>query len=271
MQNNKYLIAETTKEERIMVYKIKNNSKIESLFNNWQETLIWSCQQDVMGHLYTTSLDDPQSVMALVGDFCFFAGKPDKELVSFKPQWCQQDFVIMTPQSKEWSDLIEGTFDDRATKVQRYAIKKEMDIFDADKLKGIVASMSAEYELKMIDEEWFNRCREMSWCRDLVAQFDTYEMYEKYGLGVILLKDDQVVSGASSYSAYKGGIEIEIDTRKDYRRKGLASICGAKLILECLDRGLYPSWDAQNMGSVALAEKLGYHFDHAYDAYEVQW
>ena len=96
-------------------------------------------------------------------------------------------------------------------------------------------------------------------------------MYEKYGLGVILLKDGQVVSGASSYSAYKGGIEIEIDTRKDYRRKGLASICGAKLILECLDRGLYPSWDAQNMGSVALAEKLGYHFDHAYDAYEVQW
>ena len=49
----------------------------------------------------------------------------------------------------------------------------------------------------------------------------------------------------------------ETDTREDHRRKGLAYACGAKLILECLERELYPSWDAQNMWSVALAEKLG--------------
>ena len=41
------------------------------------------------------------------------------------------------------------------------------------------------------------------------------------------------------------------------------------LILECLERGWYPSWDAQNKESVALAEKLGYHFDYEYVAYEV--
>ena len=28
------------------------------------------------------------------------------------------------------------------------------------------------------------------------------------------------------------------------RNRGLASACGAALILECLERGLYPSWDA---------------------------
>ena len=53
------------------------------------------------------------------------------------------------------------------------------------------------------------------------------------------------------------------------KRKGLAYVCGSKLILECLERGLYPSWDAQNKWSVALAEKLGYHFSHEYTAYEV--
>lgn len=41
------------------------------------------------------------------------------------------------------------------------------------------------------------------------------------------------------------------------------------LILNCLEEGLYPSWDAQNMSSVQLAEKLGYEFDHEYVAYEV--
>ncbi len=86
---------------------------------------------------------------------------------------------------------------------------------------------------------------------------------------MVILLGQEIVAGASSYSSYAGGIEIEIDTREDHRRKGLAYICGARLILECCSRGLYPSWDAQNLQSVALAEKLGYHFDHAYIAYEI--
>ena len=40
-------------------------------------------------------------------------------------------------------------------------------------------------------------------------------------------------------------------------------------LLQCLEEGLYPSWDAQNMNSVYLAEKLGYEFDHEYTIYEV--
>ena len=62
---------------------------------------------------------------------------------------------------------------------------------------------------------------------------------------------------------------MEIDTRQDYRRRGLATICGAALILECLARGLYPNWDAHNRESIALAQKLGYVFDREYTCYEV--
>ena len=40
-------------------------------------------------------------------------------------------------------------------------------------------------------------------------------------------------------------------------------------LLQCLEEDLYPSWDAQNMLSVHLAEKLGYEFDHEYTVYEV--
>ena len=85
----------------------------------------------------------------------------------------------------------------------------------------------------------------------------------------MVCKGDRIVSGASSYSRYLEGIEVEIDTKEPYRRQGLAYACGAKLILECQKRGLYPSWDAHNMGSAALAEKLGYHISHAYTAVEI--
>ena len=54
----------------------------------------------------------------------------------------------------------------------------------------------------------------------------------------------------------------------DTEKPASAFACSA-LILLCLEEGLYPSWDAQDMHSVRLAEKLGYEFDHAYMAYEV--
>ena len=47
----------------------------------------------------------------------------------------------------------------------------------------------------------------------------------------------------------------------------LASAVGARLILSCLDEGLYPAWDAANILSVRLAEKLGYEFSHEYCCY----
>ena len=83
--------------------------------------------------------------------------------------------------------------------------------------------------------------------------------------------DEEMVAGASSYSYYDGGIEIQIDTREDYRRKGLAYVCASALMLECLKRGLYPGWDAQNLVSAKLAGELGYQYAGEYVAYEVIW
>ena len=240
---------------------------ITNVFDAWEETIIWSCVQGIMGEVYTNEAED--AAMAILGDFAFYAGNPSEELIRFKPRDCKQDFIIMVPQNEEWGRLIEKCYGDKARKVTRYAIKKEADVFDIVKLEQVVSNIPDGYELKMMEESEYYMCRNNGWTRDLVSQYKDYEKYKKLGLGVVVLKDGELVGGASSYSRYDKGIEIEIDTREDHRRKGLAYACGAKLILECRKRDLYPSWDAQNKGSVALAEKLGYHFSHEYAAYEV--
>ncbi len=243
------------------------NSDAKEILKNWEETIIWSCLQGVMGEIHTNSSED--AAMAFLGDFAFYAGNPSEELIRFKPKSCNQDFIIMVPQNDEWAKLIEMCYGDKARKVIRYAIKKEPDIFDVAKLKQAVLDLPDGYDLKMMEEPEYNMCQNNGWANDLVSQFKDYGTYKKLGLGVAVLKDGELVAGASSYSRYHEGIEIEIDTREDHRRKGLAYACGARLILECLEKGLYPSWDAQNRGSVALAEKLGYHFSHEYVAHEV--
>lgn len=104
---------------------------------------------------------------------------------------------------------------------------------------------------------------------DFVSAFGTKERYLSLGRGMVITMDGKIVAGASSYTRYKEGIEIEVDTVPRERGKHLATIVCSALILNCLAEGLYPSWDAQNMTSVHLAEKLGYEFDHEYVAYEV--
>lgn len=252
-----------------MIYEVNGKHKAAALFGSWEETMIWSCVQGIMGHLYTDSVQNPRSVMAILGDFCFFAGAVNPEMVFSKPVWCGRDFIIMTAFSPEWFVIIEKTYGNRAKKVSRFAFKKEPEVFDKEKLRDFAESAGGEYTFRMIDRELFDHCRKQEWSRDFVSLYADYDAYQRTGLGVVALKEGEPVSGASSYSSYRGGIEIEIDTKNEYRRRGLATACGARLILECLERGLYPSWDAQNLWSVALAEKLGYHFDHEYTAYEI--
>ena len=100
--------------------------KIEELFKDWTDTLVWSCLQGIMGEIHTNSTED--AAMAILGDFAFYTGNPCEELVVFKPETCQQDFMIMIPQNEAWGNLIEKCYGDKAKKITRYAIKKEPDV-----------------------------------------------------------------------------------------------------------------------------------------------
>lgn len=246
-----------------MVYVLEDTSKVERLFEGWQETLIYSCLQKVMGKVFVTDPEEPASAFAFVGCFGFFAGRPDEELVRNKPA----GFVIMAPQNNDWAGLIESVYPD-AKKVTRYAIRKDTR-FDPEALKKNLELLPEGYEIRNIDEEIYDLCLENPVTADFVSAFSGKEKYLEDGRGVVILKDGRFVSGASSYTRYREGIEIEVDTIESERRKNLALISCSALILRCLDEGLYPSWDAHNMGSVHLAEKLGYEFDHEYTAYEV--
>lgn len=89
-----------------MIYEIINTASVSSLFAQWEETLIWSCLQGTMGKIYADDLDNPTAAMAIIGDFTFFAGKPNIEIVSYKPDWCTQNFMIMVPQNENWQNTI---------------------------------------------------------------------------------------------------------------------------------------------------------------------
>ncbi len=246
-----------------MVYELEDTSKVEKIFAGWQETLIYSCLQKVMGRIYVTDPAEPKSAFAYVGCFGFFAGKPDEELVRAKPA----GFAILVPQDRDWAELIENVFPD-SRQITRYAIRKDTR-FDTEALKKNLLLLPEGYELLDIDADIYDKCVLNPVTTDFVSSFENKEKFLRDGRGVVIVKNGEIVSGASSYTRYREGIEIEVDTVKSERRKHLALIACSALILKCLKEGLYPSWDAHDMNSGGLAEKLGYEPDHEYVAYEV--
>ena len=253
------------------VYHIENKNlkNLESLFQNSNKTFVWSCLQGYMGDAFGDGPIHPRSVQIIIGDFCIFSGVPNEDLVKHKPKYSKSDFVIMTSENEEWRKLIENIYKDKSKKITRYSTKKEMNVFNKESLEKAINENNSNCEIKLIDETIYNKILENRWSKDLCSQFANYEDFKKRGLGVAALINEKVVSGASSYTIFKDGIEIEVDTHEDYRNKGLAYLCCCKLILECLGRNIYPSWDAHNKVSLNLSKKLGYNFDKEYDAYEI--
>lgn len=261
-------------EERDMEYvKKEQMNLIAPLFKDWNETMIWSCLEGYMGAAWADDLVKPRVALIMIGDFVFLAGDSTLDeaegLVRAIKGVEKKVSLLVIPQNKAWGALIEKVYGEKAEKITRFAIKKEYHIFDKKKLGEFIEALPEGFEIAPIDEAIYSATQKEEWCQDLCSQFPTYQDYKKYGLGFVILNQGKIVSGASSYTIYSKGIEIEIDTHEAYREKGLATVCAAKLILDCLDKGLYPSWDAANKTSVALAEKLGYHFDYEYITYEI--
>ncbi len=239
---------------------------VVALFDSIEETLVLSCLEGTMGAVYSNAAET--AAASLLGAFCFFAGTPDDAVIRGIDAVCSSDFLILVPPDGLWAARIVSCFGNRTVRGTRYAIKKEgISVFDQAQLQKAVAALPAEYSLSEIDETLYPVCLSAEFSRDFVGLFADAADFAARGLGVVCLHEGTVVAGASSYSVYRGGIEIEIDTREDYRRRGLAYSCAAALILRCIARGLYPSWDAANLMSVSLAEKLGYHMDAPYPVY----
>ncbi|MDE5872974.1 MAG: GNAT family N-acetyltransferase [Lachnospiraceae bacterium] len=169
------------------------------------------------------------------------AGKPNRDILLWKLLSGEKNFMIFVPWNDDWNGIIAECYGNRAKKVVRYAIKKERNIFNREQLENVVLSLSSEYRVSVIDEDLFNRCMALEWYRDGVANYPDYDLYRRHGQGVVIVKGEEIVASCSSYSGFNDEIEIEIDTKADYRRQGLAYVCAANPILECLDKDWPPS------------------------------
>lgn len=245
---------------------LSRGSVLAPLFTHTQESFVLSFTQGCMGRGWADDPEHPTAARIQVGDFSLLAGDASSPeapaLVKGIEPRASCPVHLVDTENEGWRQLVQSLFASRCTAEDRYAIRKDT-VFDSRHLRTLATTLPSEFSIAPIDAGLYRRCLEQPYTYDLVSNFDEADFLHR-GVGFCVLRGDEPVGGASSYSIWREGIEIEVDIREDCRRKGLAAAVSATLILDCLKRGLYPSWDAANLASVALAEKLGYRLDHSY-------
>ena len=91
--------------------------------------------------------------------------------------------------------------------------------------------------------------------------------FARRGSGAAALCGDTVAASASSFLTFGQDVELDMSTLPEYRRKGLADHCVARMMADCAARGLTIHWDAQNDASVHMAEQHGFLPEQDYAVY----
>lgn len=100
-----------------------------------------------------------------------------------------------------------------------------------------------------------------------IEAFDSPADFLERGLGFTVLDGEQMLGIAYSSLVCSQGIEVSLYVKERHRERGVATALACQLLLTCLHQGMRPNWDAANLESYKLAQKLGYTFAGAYEAY----
>lgn len=236
-----------------------------------------SCQYDrvlidsvLEGHFGEAHvLMDGDSIVAArldSGAFTVIYGDPGHE--SIESLLRELPIFIVTPQDETWKEKFTEYFGEQAQEISfiQFSTKK----LDQGNLEAIVEKLPEEYQIVTLDAALAPKAMSDLNNEYLIENFKSPQDFEERGIGFCILKDGQVVCAATSMAKSSTSIDIEIMTHKDFRRKGLATIAGAKLVLTCLEQDIEPVWLAANHESELLANKLGYERSGAYGSLYIE-
>lgn len=243
-----------------MLYRITNNTdlnKIISFFEDIRFYMGHSALDGVMGEIYVDDILNPHIAFLSVRSYCFINGNIEKEKLKEIIDENFRNYKLIP--SDNIASKIEELYYNDIIKSQRYSIKKDV-LFDIDKLKEMSNDLENDFKIIKIDEILANRIKKENF-------INITDNYKKYGIGFCCIYNNKIVGVASSNIFYKDGIEVNIKVDEQYRRKRIATAMASNLILECLKQNKKISWDAANMNSLRLAEKLGFKYDSTYNIY----
>lgn len=235
----------------------KDLYKLKNLFNDIRFYMGNSVLDGTMGEAYADNPENPNFAILLVRRYCFISGNINNDKLEKLINNSLKDRILVPDDNIKKS--LKEIYKDNIIIGQRYSIKKDPE-FNVNNLKNYTINVPENYTIKIIDTSLAQRIKNEKY---IMITDD----YEKYGIGYCCLYNDKIIGVASSNIFYKNGIEVTIKVNEEHRQKGIATILASNLILKCIEKHKTVSWDAANINSLHLAEKLGFEFDSQYETF----
>ena len=241
------------------------------LFKTWKKNMVLYGLKSQIGTIdrnndRTTSFYD-------VGNFLYLAGELDSRFWEDFVRKYGLDYKIIISENTNWQDFLHRkVWLNSFTRYSftRYSFKDKAN-FQVKFLNDLVTHLEEDYNIVPIDNHIYNCFSTEEWSQDLQGDFESYQDFVlKGGFGFVILKNNELIAGISSGLVYREAVEVEVATRPNEQGNGFAKKLGAAMILESLNRDMFPLWDAHNEASKKVAEFLGYELAEPYEAFELE-
>lgn len=207
---------------------------------------------------------EPQTVAIRQGSFIMLGGDAGSDTARFLLENLPPACYIM-PAPAEWISRARQIHGDRLLKANRYTCSGAH--LDLRYLVRLAVSCLQLPRPERIDRPAAELIREDELHHYHFGNWDSIDHFLATGFGYCIREEGRVLTACTSSLVSSRGVEVSITTRPDGRRRGAAAVTAARFLIDCLETGRYPNWDAGNINSVRLAEKLGYQCTGSYDVY----
>lgn len=213
------------------------------------------------GKAFVDGVDSPSAFAFTVGPFWYFAGAATgiaaHDLLSALPR-----YGLMMPSTPGWLEAARALHGSAWRVFSRYSFSaaglsrpKLATLLDAASLPVDALDPSTTARLASGAEPFLD-----------LADFDSADDFLARSFGFAAFDGDRPMGLAFASLVCSHSTEVSVFVDEPYRRRGVATAVSAALLIESLDRGLRPNWDAANPESCALAQKLGFTPVGAYGA-----
>jgi len=216
-----------------------------------------------MGKAFVDDLKEPTVFKIQVGPFLYFAG----DATGFGGRAMLESIATHTlfmPSSPGWIEAGKIMYGERLVGFDRYNFSSER--ISAEHLDQLYRISAFKEEVRQMDLSFAAQLWGQDHFVDL-STFDSAEDFVQRGIGFYLQKHGMLVGAAYSSLVCSKGIEVSLFVSEKHRRQGIATVLASRLLTWCLENNAQANWDAANLESCKLAEKLGYIQTGTYQAY----
>ncbi len=218
-------------------------------------------RDDAMSFLYRAALQgvfgkreqfDQSSITDAL--FVYLDGEPEPETMArVDSDFRGRPLVCLT---NAWEEQIKVKYPE-ATVYRRSMMKQACHFIIPDNTE-----LPEDYRLTGMDEAAFaeHPCSHGK-------NYPSWSAFQAEGSGAVVYYGKEIVAAASSFLSLNGEVELDVSTKESHRGKKLATACVARMLQDCMERGITVHWDAQNDVSRHLAEKFGFEIETEYSVY----